>query len=75
MPIYQWTPVINPANMLFYTGKKFEGLTNSLIIAGAGTKRLVQVSIKGQFVQPVDSMLRELNVRFRDVRQGADGYL
>jgi glucose/arabinose dehydrogenase len=75
MPIYQWTPVINPANMLFYTGKKFEGLTNSLIVAGAGTKRLVQVSIKGQFVQPVDSMLRELDVRFRDVRQGADGYL
>src|SRR5262249_21170290 len=75
MPIYQWTPVINPANMLFYTGTKFAGMTNTLIVAGAGTKRLVQLSIKGQFVQPVDSMLREMNVRFRDVRQGPDEYL
>lgn len=72
MPIYHWTPVINPANMLFYTGKEFVGLTNSLIIAGAGTKEVVQVSIKGRFVQPVDSMLHELNVRFRDIRQGPD---
>ena len=47
-------------------------LTNSLIVAGAGTKRIVQLSVNGKFVRQVDSMLGELNVRFRDIRQGPD---
>jgi len=72
MPIFHWNPVINPSNMLFYTGKKFPTLTNSLIVAGAGTKRIVALTVKGDFVRQVDSMLRELNVRFRDIRQGPD---
>jgi glucose/arabinose dehydrogenase len=75
MPIFNWTPVINPANMLFYTGSKFPTLKNSLIVAGAGTKRIVQLTINGKFVRQVDSMLRELNVRFRDIRQGPDDLL
>ena len=72
MPIFHWNPVVNPSNMIFYTGRKFAQLTNSLIVAGAGTKRIVQLSVNGRFVRPVDSMLRELNVRFRDIRQGPD---
>ena len=72
MPIFHWNPVLNPSNMIFYTGGKFAQLTNSLIVAGAGTKRIVQLSVNGRFVRPVDSMLRELNVRFRDIRQGPD---
>jgi aldose sugar dehydrogenase len=75
MPIFHWNPVINPSNMLFYTGTKFPGLTNSLIVAGAGTKRIVKLSITGDFVRQLDSMLRDLNVRFRDIRQGPDEYL
>jgi aldose sugar dehydrogenase len=72
MPIFHWNPVINPSNMIFYTGKKFERLTGRLIVAGAGTKRIVQLSFSGDMVRQVDSMLRELNVRFRDIRQGPD---
>ena len=72
MPIFHWNPVLNPSNMIFYTGRKFAQLTNSLIVAGAGTKRIVQLSVNGRFVRQVDSMLRELNVRFRDIRQGPD---
>lgn len=72
MPIFHWNPVINPSNMIFYTGKKFDRLTGRLIVAGAGTKRIVQLVINGDMVRQVDSMLRELNVRFRDIRQGPD---
>jgi glucose/arabinose dehydrogenase len=75
MPFFHWNPQINPSNMLFYTGKKFPGLTGSLIVAGAGTKRIVWLrSSLGMFRQ-VDSMLRELDVRFRDLRQGPDELL
>lgn len=75
MPFFHWNPVINPSNMLFYTGRKFAGLTGSLIIAGAGTKRIVQLRFSLGMARQADSMLRELNVRFRDIRQGPDELL
>lgn len=76
MPVFHWNPVINPSNMIFYTGEKFEGLTNRLIVAGAGTKRIVVLAfVVNGMVRQVDSILRELNVRFRDIRQGPDELL
>jgi len=75
MPVFQWNPVINPANMIFYTGRKFAKWTNSPIVAGAGTKKLVQMTLTRGMVVSGDSLLHELNVRFRDVRQGPDEFL
>jgi glucose/arabinose dehydrogenase len=75
MPFFHWNPQINPSNMLFYTGKKLAGLTGSLIVAGAGTKRIVQLRFSLGMARQTDSMLRELNVRFRDIRQGPDELL
>ncbi len=72
MPVFHWNPQINPSNMLFYTGTKFPRLTGSLIVAGAGTKRIVQLRFSLGMARQVDSMLRELDVRFRDIRQGPD---
>ncbi|MGE3843590.1 MAG: PQQ-dependent sugar dehydrogenase [Vicinamibacterales bacterium] len=72
MPFFHWNPVINPSNMIFYTGKKLAGLTGSLVVAGAGTKRIVWLRFSLGMARQVDSMLRELNVRFRDIRQGPD---
>jgi len=75
MPFFHWNPQINPSNMLFYTGRKFPGLTGSLIVAGAGTKRIVWLRFSLGMARQVDAMLRELNVRFRDIRQGPDELL
>lgn len=72
MPVFHWNPVINPSNMLFYTGRKFPAFTGSLIIAGAGTKQIVQLSFGIGLLRQGDSLLRELEVRFRDIRQGPD---
>jgi glucose/arabinose dehydrogenase len=33
------------------------------------------MAISGDFVRQGDTMLRELNVRFRDIRQGPDGLI
>jgi len=72
-PAYFWNPTFNPENMFFYTGDKFPRLKGSLIVAGA-SKRLLQMRIRDDdFVSQGDSMLQELNVRFRDARQGPDG--
>lgn len=74
-PLFFWSPAINPENMIFYTGDKFPRLKNSLLIAGASTKLIAQVIISGDFVRQADTMLHELNVRFRDIRQGPDGFI
>jgi glucose/arabinose dehydrogenase len=72
-PAYFWNPTFNPENMFFYTGDKFPRLKGSLIVAGA-TKRILQMVVRDDdFVRQGDSMLDELNVRFRDIRQGPDG--
>jgi glucose/arabinose dehydrogenase len=72
-PLFFWNPTFNPENMFFYTGDKFPRLKGSLLVAGGGSKKIAQMVIKGDFVTQGDTMLRELNVRFRDIRQGPDG--
>jgi glucose/arabinose dehydrogenase len=74
-PLFFWNPNFNPENMLFYTGDKFPRLKGSLLVAGASSKKIAQIVISGDFVRQGDTMLRELDVRFRDIRQGPDGYL
>lgn len=59
--------------MFFYTGNKFPRLQGSLIVAGASTKKIAQMVIRGDFIRQGDTMLDELGVRFRDIRQGPDG--
>jgi glucose/arabinose dehydrogenase len=73
-PIYFWNPTFNPEAMIFYTGDKFPRLKNALLVAGA-TKRIARMVINGDFIVQSDLMLRELNVRFRDIAQGPDGYI
>jgi glucose/arabinose dehydrogenase len=75
-PAYFWNPTFNPENMFFYTGDKFPRLKGRLIIAGAGSKKILAMSVRDDdFVAQGDAMLHELNVRFRDIRQGTDGYI
>lgn len=74
-PLFFWNPAFNPENMFFYTGDKFPRLKGSLMIAGAGSKKIAQMAIRGDFIKQGDTMLNELNVRFRDIRQGPDGYI
>jgi glucose/arabinose dehydrogenase len=75
MPTFFWNPNFNPENMIFYTGDKFPRLKGNLLIAGGGSKRIAQMVIRDDYVRQGDLMLRELNVRFRDIRQGPDGNL
>ncbi len=72
-PVFFWNPPFNPENMFFYTADKFPRLKGSLIVAGAGSKKIAQMTISENFIKQGDTMLSELNVRFRDIRQGPDG--
>ncbi len=72
-PIFFWNPTFNPENMIFYTGDRFPRLKGGLLVAGAGSKKIARLGIKGDFIAQGDTMLHELDVRFRDIRQGPDG--
>jgi glucose/arabinose dehydrogenase len=75
-PAFFWNPTFNPENMIFYTGDKFPRLKGSLLVAGAGSKKIAQMVIRDDdYVRQGDTMLHELDVRFRDIRQGPDGYI
>lgn len=74
-PIYQWTPVISPSGMAFYTGDLFPQWKGSLFVGGLTAQALVRLELDGAKVTHEERLLRELGVRIRDVAQGPDGTL
>jgi glucose/arabinose dehydrogenase len=77
MPIMFWMPAISPSSITFYTGDRFPLWNGHIFIGALSGQQLLRVA----FGQPRpqeerrETMLTALDVRFRDVRQGPDGYL
>jgi aldose sugar dehydrogenase len=71
-----WVPSISPSSIMWYTGDKFPNWKNSLFVGALTTRMLLRVSF-GQPSQAErrDQLLKELNVRIRDVQQSPDGYI
>jgi glucose/arabinose dehydrogenase len=74
-PIIQWTPVIAPSGMAFYTGDLFPQWKGNLFIGGLATRILVRLELNGEKVTKEERLLGDLNERIRDVRNGPDGAL
>jgi glucose/arabinose dehydrogenase len=71
-----WVPSISPSSLAFYTGDKFPRWQNSMMVGALSGQSLQRVS----FGQPSQAerrepLLRQLNIRVRDVQQSPDGYL
>ncbi|HET7681994.1 MAG TPA: PQQ-dependent sugar dehydrogenase [Xanthobacteraceae bacterium] len=74
-PIQQWTPVIAPSGMAFYTADLFPQWKNNLFIGGLVARALVRLELEGEKVTKEERLLQELRQRIRDVRAGPDGAL
>lgn len=74
-PIYQWTPVIAPSGMAFYTGELFPQWKGNLFVGGLAAQALVRLELDGAKVTHEERLLRELGLRIRDVAQGPEGNL
>ena len=72
-PLYYWDPVIAPSGMTFYTGDLFPAWRDNVFVGGLGSQGLVRLVLDGNRVTAEERM--PLNVRIRDVSQGADGAL
>ena len=61
--------------MAFYTGALFPTWRGSLFTGALAGQILVRLSLDGNKVTGEERLLRDLNERIRDVRQGPDGAL
>jgi glucose/arabinose dehydrogenase len=69
--VRQWTPVIAPSGMAFYTGDLIAAWKGSLLIGGLRSQGIVRLTLDGARVTNEERI--SLGARTRDVRQGPDG--
>lgn len=71
--VKQWTPVISPSGMIFYTGDKFADWQGDMLIGGLTEQGLVRITLDGEEVTNDERI--PLGVRIRDVEQGPEGWI
>ncbi len=73
-PILYWTPSIAPAALMYYDGSQFPEWRGHLFSSGLATReiRIVDPSAPGSDQY---SLIRDRNVRVRDVALGPDGFI
>lgn len=69
--IDQWTPVISPSGIAFYTADGIPGWKGNLLIGGLSSEAIVRLSLDGETV--TDEERIPMGERIRDVAQGPDG--
>ena len=69
--VRDWSPVISPSGMLFYTSSAIPEWTGSLMLGSLGREGIVRLELDGETVTHEETV--ELGARIRDVEQGPDG--
>lgn len=79
-PIVFWVPSIAPSGMAFYTGDRFKGWNNNVLVgamlggAVQGAGHLERIILNDKWDETGrQSLLTDLKKRIRDVREGPDG--
>jgi glucose/arabinose dehydrogenase len=71
-PVIQWTPVIGPGNLMFYTGKLFPDWRGSAIASGLVSEAIHRIVFDGKgSAREVEHFA--MGFRVRDVAQAPDG--
>jgi aldose sugar dehydrogenase len=74
-PVAYWVPSISPSGADFYTGGKFKSWKGNLFLACLSGQQLRRLELRGQKVVAQETLLEDLDKRFRMVRSGPDGNL
>ena len=72
-PAIQWTPVIAPGDMIFYTGSMFADWAGDVLIANLRTTNITRVSLSADGTTGTEEARYEFPERLRDIAQGPDG--
>ena len=74
-PLIFWVPSISPSAIVFYSGYKIPEWKNNLFVATLFGTRLRRLIIDGYKIIKQDELFSELEYRWRNIRNGPDGYL
>jgi aldose sugar dehydrogenase len=75
-PIRYWVPIsIAPSGMAFVTSERYPGWKGNLLLGAMRGERLVRLELDGNRVVAEHALFQDQGLRFRDVRQGPDGWL
>ncbi|MBB5686287.1 PQQ-dependent sugar dehydrogenase [Sphingobium boeckii] len=72
-PAAFWTPVISPANLMFYSGDLFPEWKGSAFAPGLSSKAIVRITFDG--VKAKEAQRFDMGERIREIEQGPDGAL
>lgn len=73
-PIHHWTPSIAPCGMCFVTSDKYPQWKNNLLVGALAGQHIQRLVLDGTKVVHTERLL-EGRARFRDIREGPDGYI
>lgn len=74
-PVVVWAPSIAPSGFALYLGDKFPAWHGDFFVGALAEKSVRRVRISNGKPVTQEVLLRELDARIRDVREGPDGYL
>lgn len=70
-PVLDWTPVISPSDLNFYTGKMFPQWQNKAIASGLSSKAIIIIDTMQQPAKEVQQL--DMKARIRGAVQAQDG--
>jgi len=73
-PLHVWTPSIAPCGMDFVTSDKYPQWKNNVLIGALAGQHIHRLELNGDEVVRSEKLLQGF-ARFRQVRQGPDGYI
>ncbi|UHQ21181.1 PQQ-dependent sugar dehydrogenase [Lysobacter sp. 5GHs7-4] len=72
-PYHVWEKSPGLSGMAFYTGRADSAWNDSLFLGALADGSLIRLSLDGDKIVKEERLLKELGLRIRDVRVGADG--
>lgn len=73
-PVHYWVPSIGPCGMTMVTSNKYPEWKNNLLVTSLAFKHIARVQLNGTKYITEEKLLNNTG-RFRDVKEGPDGYL
>lgn len=73
-PIHYWVPSIAPCGMCFVTSDKYPNWHNNLLVTSLAGQHIQRLVFEGENVVEMEKLFQDYS-RFRDIRQGPDGFL
>lgn len=75
-PLRHWVPTsVAPSGLVFVTSDRYPGWKGSLLMGTLRGQALIRLTLDGDRVVDEERLLEDLGQRWRDVRQGPDGWI